>query len=406
VVAAQAWQPLQSIALLVAGDAYFPAVFAAIADAEHEILIETYICTDDHVGQALQRSLIAAAARGVDVQLSLDAFGCGNLRAEFSKALIAAGVAVHWYQPPWSFLGARVSRLSRNHRKLVVVDRRILLIGGINFSAIHLLSCGPEAMQDYACRVEGPLAEDAAALMVATTAHHAVWPSQLKPWLRRRLHLEQPPETTAHDAPRQAHALLVLRDNALNRRSIEHQYRRAIEAAQHRVIIACAYFFPSRRLLKALQAAAKRGVQVQLILQGKPDYRFAQFLARSLYARLIRAGITIYEYQRRPLHAKVAVVDAAWATIGSSNLDPLSLSLNLEANLVLTDTQFNQILKAELLQLIANDCVAIQPQKLRQQIWPLQVLSWCVNALASRLARWVKLLPEAAAAKKIDPHQR
>ena len=380
-VTQHAWQPLQSIALLEAGEAYFPAVFAAIAEAEQEVLIETYICTDDAVGAALQQSLIDAARRGVRVHLSLDAFGCGALRAEFTQALKAAGVAVYWYQPPWSFLGAKLARWSRNHRKLVVVDRQILFIGGINFSAVHLLSTGPEAMQDYACRVEGGVAQEAAQLMIATYAHQAVWPSQLKPWLQRRLRLDHLPGTT--NAARSARqARLVLRDNGLNRRSVEHQYRRAIDAAQQHIVIACAYFFPSRSLLKALRRAAQRGVRVQLILQGKPDYRFAQVLARSLYDSLMCAGIDIYEYQTRPLHAKVAVVDDAWATIGSSNLDPLSLSLNLEANVLLADAAFNQSLKAELLRVIAEDCKAVQPQTLRQQIWPLRLLTWCAYALA------------------------
>jgi cardiolipin synthase len=139
---------------------------------------------------------------------------------------------------------------------------------------------------------------------------------------------------------RPALACFVVRDNLRQRRGIERAYVDAMRGARRRILLVCPYFYPGGEFRRALCEAARRGVHVQLLLQGKLDYRLAGLAARALYDELLRAGVHIHEYMPAFLHAKVAVVDEAWATVGSSNIDPLSLLLNLEANLVVRDADF------------------------------------------------------------------
>ena len=214
------------------------------------------------------------------------------------------------------------------HRKIVVVDGRVAFVGGINFSADHLGDFGPEAKQDYAVRVEGPLVTQIRRFALRADRRR---PTGRAPPRRRRRAAQ------AAAARGDVRARATTTDH---RDAIERQYRAAIRAARSEVVIANAYFFPGYRLLKALRRAARRGVKVRLILQGQPDMAIVKRAAELLHAHCCSAGVEIYEYCKRPLHGKVAVIDGDWATVGSSNLDPLSLSLNLEANVMIRDREF------------------------------------------------------------------
>ena len=174
---------------------------------------------------------------------------------------------------------------------------------------------------------------------------------------------------------------------------IERHYRIAIRAARHRVVIANAYFFPGYRLLKEMRKAARRGVDVRLILQGEPDMAIVKTAASMLYHHLLSAGVQIFEYCERPLHGKVAVSDDEWATVGSSNLDPLSLSLNLEANVIIKDRAFNQHLSARLDHLMQHNCTQIRHSDLVESSWWRMVRSFFVFHLLSRYPAWAGWLP-------------
>jgi len=334
------WIAGNAVELLENGEAFYPAVFGAIAQARHEVLIETFILFEDKVGIELQRVLIDAARRGVRVDLSVDGWGSPNLSPAYVAALAEAGVQLRAFDARRSwFLHLRMFR--RMHRKIVVVDGRVAFVGGINFSADHLADFGPEAKQDYSLRVEGPLAARIRIFAIAQLDRSG-----------RRGRGRLPVPQRAGDAD----AMFVTRDNRSHRDAIERQYRAAIRSARREIIIANAYFFPGYRLLKAMRRAARRGVRVRLVLQGQPDMPIVKHAAATLHAQLMRAGITIHEYCKRPLHGKVALVDDEWATVGSSNLDPLSLALNLEANVMVRDRAFTQQLRAALERLIDNDC--------------------------------------------------
>jgi cardiolipin synthase len=184
----------------------------------------------------------------------------------------------------------------------------------------------------------------------------------------------RPAATTTSPPAGKAEVLLLPRDNARHKRSIEREYRQAFRAARREVVIANAYFFPGYGFLRDLRRAARRGVAVSLIFQGEPDTQLARLAARSLYRHLLDAGVHIHEYCKRPFHGKVAVIDGEWSTVGSSNLDPLSLSLNLEANVFIRDREFARHLRARLDELLQQDCRKVDSASVpRGRFW--QVLT-------------------------------
>jgi len=251
--------------------------------------------------------------------------------------------------------------LRRMHRKIVVIDGERAFVGGINYSADHLADYGPEAKQDYSVEITGPLVGH-----IQRFALHAIAVGgQGRRWLRGRVKAIAS-EAIAPTGP--ADAFFVTRDNHRHTNDIERQYRAAIRAARQRVVIANAYFFPGFRLIKEMRRAAQRGVQVDLILQGQPDMPIVKTAASMLYHYLLQAGVRIYEYCDRPLHGKVALMDDSWSTVGSSNLDPLSLSLNLEANVVIRDKAFNHQLYQRMAQLMDHSCKRIEAHDL-EQVW-------------------------------------
>jgi cardiolipin synthase len=356
---ASRWIEGNDIGLLENGEEFFPRVFACIANAKQEVLLETFILFEDKVGLQLHQALVAAAARGVQVDLTIDGFGSPDLSDRFIDTLIEAGVRIHVFDPGKRFLGWRWNVLRRMHRKIVVVDGTTAFVGGINYSADHLADFGPDAKQDYAVEVRGPLVAE-----IHRFAHTMLAQGQRyephRQWWRWRKRMR----SIAHHVPRagNAAAMFVVRDNGEHSSDIERHYRIAIRAARHRVVIANAYFFPGYRFMRELRRAARRGVEVSLILQGQPDMQIVKTAATMLYHQLLVTGVRIYEYGERPLHGKVALMDDEWATVGSSNLDPLSLALNLEANVIIRDRAFNQGLYDRLELMMRRSCTQVEPE--------------------------------------------
>ena len=354
------WQSGNQIELLENGEAYFPKVFDAMRQAQREILLETFILFEDKVGHELRDILVDAAQRGVKVVASLDGFGCGELSPAFLAELAEAGVIVQMFDPASKTLGIRTNWFRRLHRKIVVVDARVGFIGGINFSADHLGDYGPEAKQDYAVQVVGPAVADLHHFALAQSGRKV---RSRRGWRRRD---RRPSLWTSADGD--GLVRLIYRDNVQHRDDIEEAYIHALSKAQRRAVIANAYFFPGYRLLREIRNAARRGVHVQLIMQGQPDVLLAKLAARMLYDYLLKDGVVIHEYCQRPLHGKVALVDDDWSTVGSSNLDPLSLSLNLEANVLIRDRAFNQQLYERLEVLSKHHCQTM-PENRTPRLW-------------------------------------
>lgn len=384
------WQAGNRIELLENGEEYYPRVFEAISRARREVVIETFILFDDPVGQQLHAVLLEVAGRGVQVDLTVDGYGSPDLSDEFIRALTDAGVRLHVYDPRPRLLGLRYNLVRRMHRKIVVIDGERAFIGGINFSVDHLAISGPESKQDYAVQIEGPVVQQ-----VHGFVHEVLAPvrSALVRWMRQGFKRQEKARPPALPAVGDAYAALVTRDNERHPNDIERCYRMAIRTAKREIVIANAYFFPGYRLLRELRRAARRGVAVHLILQGEPDMAIVRIGARMLYHSLVKDGVHVHEYCKRPLHGKVAVVDGEWATVGSSNLDPLSLSLNLEANLLIRDPGFAAELRSRLQRLMDNECREMGREALpKRTMW-----RYVTGALAFHLLRhfpsWADMLP-------------
>lgn len=363
------------IDLLKNGAEYFPAIESAITNAKHEIYLQTYIFEADTAGYRITEALQQAAQRGVNVYVLLDGFGSKDLPKKIVEMMEAHGVHVMFFRPkisPWSF---KKSRLRRMHRKVIVIDRTIAFVGGINiiddFNMPTLKHPNPGPRQDYAVRITGaliPVIYHSTQSLWRRTAWLHTTPSQSKVTLENH---RKPPEKSG------VKAAYVVRDNFLHRRDIEKAYLEGIKKAQSDIIIANAYFIPGRKFRQALVDATKRGVKVKLLLQGNLEYVFL-LATHAFYELLLKHEIEIYEYQSSYMHSKVAVIDAHWLTIGSSNIDPLSLMLAREANVFVWDETLAGQLKSDLLTSISQDAKKISLETWQQTGICQRFFSWCI----------------------------
>jgi len=329
------------IELLRSGAEYFPALAAACDAAISEIHLQTYIFANDHSGRYVAEALMRAARRGVAVHLLIDGFGSKELSAKFLRGLQEAGVQVLKYRPQIAVWRFRRTQLRRLHHKIAVVDAHVAFIGGINVIDDMDTPGQVPPRFDYAVKVEGALL--ARIHSIATR----LW--NLAAWTQLRLHkLPRPVASVPAERRGEQRAAFVVRDNLRHRNDIENTYLAAIKHARSEILIANAYFFPGIDFRHALIGAAARGVRVILLLQGRVEYRLLHYASRALYRQFLDAGIEIYEYRRSFMHAKVAVIDNHWATVGSSNIDPMSLLLAREANVVIEDTGFAHELRRSL----------------------------------------------------------
>ena len=383
------------LTLLKGGDSLFPALVEAIDAARSEVLLETYILDFGRSVIPVVQAFTAAAQRGVRVRVVVDGVGTDAVPDEWAQRWKAAGVQWHVFNPAQGWRVLLPKRWRRLHRKLCVVDGRLAFCGGINLLDDHYdPNYGEldEPRLDFAVRVEGPLVADMRDTMTR------LW-SRLQ--VARELRQGDVAGTvqaarvaaksgTEHDESKRAArpgavAALVLRDNFRYRRRIESTYRVAIAQARSEILIANAYFVPGVQLQRALLRAAKRGVRITLLLQGRYEYFMQYHASRAVYGMLLDAGIEIIEYEASFLHAKVAVMDsnqgAAVATVGSSNLDPLSLLLAREANVFVRDDAFAAELRAHLLQAIAHQGRRVEPAAHMNRPFQTRVLTWVAYAL-------------------------
>lgn len=366
--------PGNRLTLLNSGNDYFPALLAAIDAAEIEIYLESYIFADDEIGHEVANALCRAAERGIQVNVTVDGFGARNFKADFLPRLTAAGVRSMFYRPEISRFHLRRHRLRRLHRKLVVIDARIAFVGGINIIDDNNAPVDMRPHYDYAVRVEGP---------VLRQMHHAVrrmWETVSWVNFKRRFRLA-PVAAPVCAAAGTQHAALLIRDNIRHRNDILHAYLEAIDSAKHDILIANAYFLPGFRFGRALYAAARRGVRITVLLQGKSDHPLFRYATQTLYATALRAGIRIFEYEKSFMHAKVAVIDGQWATVGSSNIDPFSLLLAKEANLVVRDPAFAGDLENSLRQAMADGGRERLADELSRQPLHSRLLRWLAYGL-------------------------
>lgn len=365
------------IELLESGSEYFPALIAACDAARREIRLETYIYADDATARAVTEALNRAVRRGVAVRVLVDGFGARDFPRRLGRELVANGGEVAVYRPEVARLLLRRNRLRRLHRKLAVIDGEIAFVGGINvIDDLDTPGLGPR--YDYAVRIKGPLVEE--------IQRHSERLWRLVCWasLRRRPHCSRLPPKQPLAAGTMA-AAFVVRDNLRHRRDIEDAYLAAIAAAKKEIWIANAYFLPGMRFRHALREAAARGVAVNILLQGRVEYALLHYATQGLYRHLLSAGIRIWEYRKGFLHAKVAVVDGVWATVGSSNIDPFSLLLAREANVIVCNGHFAGRLRKSLLSAVSRDSQEVTLAEFEASPWWKRSLRWAAYGLVRLL---------------------
>jgi cardiolipin synthase len=360
-----------AISLLQSGREYFPALEATIDDARFEVMVQTYIFAPDQTGRRIAAALVRAVGRRVAVRVVVDGFGSmAFVAGKMMLELVAAGVEVLIFRRGLRPLPFWHHRLRRMHRKVVVIDDRLAFVGGINI--VDDVDAGAaHPYYDYAVRVEGTLLKP----IVASTRR--LW--RLLGWvnLRHRAHAPRGwRRAMVAAAAGKMRAAFLVRDNLRHRNEIENAYLGAIALANEEILIANAYFFPGRRFRRALYTAVERGVKVTLLLQGVADHPLMQYATRALYPRFLERGIRLFEYRRSLLHAKVAVIDRQWATVGSSNIDPFSLLLAREANVVVIDDDFAATLETSLRTAISTDAEELCREDLQRSSWLRRLLCW------------------------------
>jgi cardiolipin synthase A/B len=344
--------------LLDGGPEAYPRMLAAVARAQYEVRLEVYAFACDGVGQRFIAALAAAARRGVRVTVIIDGWGSAGDGGEVAARLRDAGCQVAIYNPLTSLLAGR---FRRNHRKILIVDEEVAFLGGINIGDEYGRMDEPDVPRwlDLAVELRGPAVG----------------------WLAARLRGARLP------TPRGS--VRIHLSGLGGGRRLRRRYVKAIGAARRSVVVANAYFLPDRRLVRSITAAARRGVQVTLVLPGRSDVPLARAATRSLYGKLLRAGVRIHEWTATVLHAKAAVMDGRRLLIGSFNLDPLSLA-NLETLVELEEPDVAAQGAAWMERLLAQSReVTVREVDGRPRLvrWMLDVLGLAVLRLAHRIGR-------------------
>lgn len=353
--------------LLRSGAEAFPAMLQAIADARTYIHMETYILRADDTGRRFAEALCERAVAGVRVRLMFDAFGALGLDDGYLGRLRAAGVRVIAYRPvaPWR---PRWGLWRRNHRKTLVVDGALGFTGGINIGDEY----AEGGWKDLHVRIEGPAVGMLDALFRDTWRAAGGDPAD-----------EEAP-AAVRGSPGVVLATVIANEDLLSRFEIRRAYIHAIRRARSTIRILNAYFIPDARVRRALRQAARRGVDVRVIVPAFPDIRVAYWASRHLYARLLRAGIHIHEWTGPMMHAKAAVVDGSWCAVGSYNLDYRSLLLDLEVIVAALDRDFAAAVHDDVDQGLSL-CREVVGEAWRRRPMLDRLLEWG----AYRLRRWL-----------------
>ena len=327
------------IALIKGGAEYFSLLGDLIDNSQHSIYIRIYIWDDDETGTHIANRLIEAVKRNVSVHVIADGYASQRLSNKFVKWLKKNGVQFRYFEPLLKSSHFYFGR--RMHEKLVVIDGKKALVGGINFADRYNDLDGYAAWLDYALFVEGDVAGQ---LFKHCSADWAT-----KPKL----------EIGSVLFPKKYSVRISRNDWVHGKHEIWRTYSNLFNVSEESITIMCSYFLPGRILRTRLAKAAKRGVKVRLILAGPSDVKLAKYAERYLYDLMLKNGFEIYEYQPTVLHAKMMVVDNHWVTIGSYNVNNVSAYASVELNLDVRNRPFASSVQETMDTIIENDCVRV-----------------------------------------------
>lgn len=351
------------LALLKDGAQTYPAMLQAIAGARRTVCLETYILRDDRTGQRFAEALAERAAAGVEVNVLFDAWG-SRMSSAFLDGLRRAGVRTLAFRPiDLSVPLAKVAQ--RDHRKALIVDGEIAFTGGLNISDDYASpEDGGAGWRDTHLRLEGPAAVELQYFFLRAWLRSGGAPIDEQRYDYSGRRPDPAVQIISNDLPRRKH-----------RHGIRNAYRVAIERARHRIWITNAYFLPPVRVIRALSAAARRGVDVRIMVAGTTDVPPVLLASRTIYGHLLEAGARMFEWRGRVLHAKTAVIDGVWSTVGSTNLDSQSLRKNLEVNAVITHSGFAAAMERMFAEDLAH-CDEITADHWARRAWWEKAASW------------------------------
>ncbi len=350
--------------LLIDGPATYKAMFDAIDNAQHFIHLETYILADDEVGQELASKLIERQSNGVKVRIIYDSIGSFASSVDFFKSLGEAGIELiefHKLNPIEG--GNPLNANVRDHRKLLVVDGKVAFTGGINFSSTYSSSSSKKpkgdplkvGWRDTHIAVRGPAVAGFEEIFEANWLAHDGATKDFPPTL---------PEPT--DEGQDVIAVLHSDGGDGQESRIYHAYLETMDVAREKIWITQAYFAPDKEFMEKLAAAAKRGVDVRVLVPGFTDSEAVLNASRSRYGYLLKNGVKVYESHLSLLHAKTAVIDSIWSTVGSSNLDYRSFLHNDELNAIIFGRSFAAQMEAQfLVDLTSCEAVSLEECKKR-----------------------------------------
>ena len=358
------WRPKCEITPLREGAETFPAMLEAIAAAKTSVLLEVYILAADATGDRFKAALLERARAGVKVRILYDAVGSFGLATSWSDELREAGVEIHVFNP--IALWRRRFRWShRDHRKILVVDDEVAFTGGLNIADDYAPSEeGGKGWHDMHCRVRGPAVLDLSRLFRRTwiASGGAVYP-----W--------PPRASDAPEGPGESYARVIENTKRRQRGAFRRTYLHVIKHARDSVMIENAYFLPERRVRRALARAVRRGVKVSIIVPGHSDVKMVEYASDYVLRRLAKRGVEILRWQGPMMHAKTAVVDGMWSTIGSYNFDAQSRFNNLEVTLEILDPKLGAEMVEEFNESRAN-CTLYDEAAWLRLPWYRKVLAW------------------------------
>lgn len=350
--------PMSRLQLIKGGKEYFDVLLDIIHRAQSTIHFQTYIFEEDETGMAVADALVEAAQRNVAVFLLVDGYASGALSGEFISRLRQAGVHFRWFDPLLKSKHFYFGR--RLHQKVVTVDDRFSLVGGINISNRYNDLPDQPAWLDWAVFAEGEVS--AALSQLCERRMEPLTIRKLVGKRRRWLSTKQ-----------RGNAKVIVNDWVKGKREITRSYLEMFRHANHRIIMLSAYFLPNELFRRRLRAAVRRGVKVQVILAGTSDIQVAKYAERFMYRWLLKNGIEIYEYQKSVLHGKMAVCDEQWATVGSYNINTISAYASIELNLAITEPAFVKQAAQQLNEVMEQSCVKITSQSVASYPWTTRV---------------------------------
>ncbi|MFZ2072579.1 MAG: phospholipase D-like domain-containing protein [Minisyncoccia bacterium] len=360
------------VSLIKSGEEYFNILKNIIREAQYKIHFQTYIFDDDNTGKMVVEELINAKKRGVEVYLLVDSYGSRDLSRSFTKQIVDSGIHFRYFAPVVTSKGFCLGR--RLHQKIVTIDSKIALIGGINVADRYFGSLDKKPWLDFALLVKGKICENVSNIC------DGFWERK---FLNKRI------KNNIKKLDNKIYPLLRIRQNdwIREKNQISRSYKNAFRNAEKYITIVGAYFLPSRKLRHLLKKAVDRGVKVKIILSKKSDEKVFQLAMDYLYNWMHRNNIEIYEYHPSVVHGKAAVVDDTWLTIGSHDLNFLSTYGLIEMNIDVLDNTLAKEFNFYLENIIENECIKVTKEHLEKKWFFERFLRWVTYVLV-RISEW------------------